>query len=616
MSVAKQHQEWLQLLEVSGPFLAMPVIARTFPQGLERVDPGSKRELRLAYQEWIDSHSNKEDSRKYHTPWIKYVLKSLLEYPSELILEGDSVPPELTIHLPEHGEQLKPDMLIMQPDSPLGSAIPRVLISIIPAEQKLDRAVSTKASRWNASPATRMMELLKRSQIRVGLVTNGEHWLLVYAPESDTTTFVGWYASVWMEEPLTLSSFRALLSAYRFFGVPDGDTLESLFLASTEFQHEVTTQLGAQVRRAIEQLVQSLDRIDKDSGRTLLQDVSEAKLYEAGVSVMMRLVFLLTAEERDLFPINNPIYSDNYAVLTLRDQLEQLAARHGEEVLERRYDAWNRLLATFRAIFAGVRHEDFNLPAYGGNLFDPDRYPFLEGRAQGTVWFETNVIPLPVNDRTVLHLLDSLQLLRGTGQKHDARKLSFRALDVEQIGHVYESLLEHTAVRAEDLVLGLEGAQGKEPEVSVSKLQYQSERGEEGLVNWLHVETGKSANALSKLLKNKERYPDYKVRAVCDNQDTYYSAARPFVGLVREDSQNLPVIFTPGSIYVSEGSERRSTGTHYTPRSLTEPIVRNTLDPLIYRKMADGIPPSLETLRSPREILDLKICDMTCGSGA
>lgn len=614
MSLAKQHQEWLQLLEVSGPFLAMPVIARTFPQGLERIDSGTKRELRLAYQEWVDSHSNEEDLRKYHTPWVRYVLKNLLEFPSELLLEGELVPPRLTINLPEHGELLRPDMVVMPPNAPPDSS-PRILISVFPAKQKLDRSLSEK-TKWIASPATRMMELLKRSAVRVGIVTNGEHWLLVYSPESDTTSFVGWYASVWMEEELTVRSFKGLMSAYRFFGVPEPDMLETMFDASTEFQHEVTTQLGGQVRRAIEQLVQALDQIDKDSGRALLRNVSEAKLYEAGVSVMMRLVFLLTAEERELFPINNPIYSENYAILTLREHLEQLASRYGEEVLERRYDAWNRLLATFRAIFAGVRHEDFNLPAYGGSLFDPDRYPFLEGRAPETIWHETNVIPLSVNDRTVLHLLDSLQLLRGTGSRSDARKLSFRGLDVEQIGHVYESLLEHTAVRAEDLILGLEGAQGREPEVPISKLQYQSQLGEDGLLGWLHDETGKSVSALSKLLKKQDRYPDYKVRAVCDNQNSFYSSAKPFIGLVREDSQHLPVIFTPGSVYVTEGSERRSTGTHYTPRSLTEPIVKHTLDPLIYRQLADGVPPSLASLRSPREILDLKICDMTCGSGA
>jgi hypothetical protein len=62
----------------------------------------------------------------------------------------------------------------------------------------------------------------------------------------------------------------------------------------------------------------------------------------------------------------------------------EAADRHGEEVLERRHDAWARLLATFRAVHGGVTHEAMRSPAYGGGLFDPDRHPFLEGRAPAT----------------------------------------------------------------------------------------------------------------------------------------------------------------------------------------------------------------------------------------
>ena len=61
-------------------------------------------------------------------------------------------------------------------------------------------------------------------------------------------------------------------------------------------------------------------------------------------------------------------------------QLRELADQHGEELLERRYDAWPRLLAAFRAVYGGLRHDDVHIPAYGGSLFNPDRFPFLEGR--------------------------------------------------------------------------------------------------------------------------------------------------------------------------------------------------------------------------------------------
>ena len=130
-------------------------------------------------------------------------------------------------------------------------------------------------------------------------------------------------------------------------------------------------------------LIQSLDRADQDHGRELLGGVSEAELYEAALTVMMRLVFLFCAEERELLLLGDPLYNQNYALSTIREQLRATADQFGEEVLERRHDAWCRLLVTFRAVHGGVWHDNMKLPAYGGRLFDPDRFPFLEGRKAG-----------------------------------------------------------------------------------------------------------------------------------------------------------------------------------------------------------------------------------------
>jgi hypothetical protein len=55
-----------------------------------------------------------------------------------------------------------------------------------------------------------------------------------------------------------------------------------------------------------------------------------------------------------------------------------------------------------------------------------------------------------------------------------------------------------------------------------------------------------------------------------------------FAGLVRLDDVDYPVVITTGSVFVTAGTDRRSSGTHYTPKSLTEPIVQYTLEPLVY----------------------------------
>src|SRR5262249_21874538 len=157
----------------------------------------------------------------------------------------------------------------------------------------------------------------------------------------------------------------------------------------------------------------------------------------------------------------------------------------------RRYDAWPRLLAAFRAVYGGLRHDDVHMPAYGGKLFNPDRFPFLEGRKLGTFLKDTDASPLPVNNRTVLHLLEALQLLQVRvpgGGPAEARRLSFRALDIEQIGHVYEGLLDHTAKRATEPFLGLVGTRDKEPEIAVAELERLQAKGESDLVQYLKEE--------------------------------------------------------------------------------------------------------------------------------
>jgi len=51
--------------------------------------------------------------------------------------------------------------------------------------------------------------------------------------------------------------------------------------------------------------------------------------------------------------------------------------------MDQRYGAWAQLLVLFRIIHDGARHGDFQIPGRKGYLFDPDRYPFLEGRPRG-----------------------------------------------------------------------------------------------------------------------------------------------------------------------------------------------------------------------------------------
>src|SRR5262249_24774813 len=149
----------------------------------------------------------------------------------------------------------------------------------------------------------------------------------------------------------------------------------------------------------------------------------------------------------------------------------------------------------------------------------PDRFPFLEGRRPGTSWRATDAQPLPVNNRTVLHLLESLQTLETKlpGDREVVRRrLSFRSLDIEQIGHVYEGLLDHTARRATEPHLGLAGTKNKEPEVPLAELEARKLKSEKELLAYLKAVTGKSEPALRKLLAVEiDGQQGSRFRAVC-----------------------------------------------------------------------------------------------------
>ncbi|HEX4142963.1 MAG TPA: type IIL restriction-modification enzyme MmeI [Pirellulales bacterium] len=612
MSVVRHHNEWLSLVPNSGPFLSLPVLVQAFPQGLDAHDADHARRLRMAFDEWDDDQLGNRPDPAVHRAWIKFVLGETLGY-DELLAEGQAIPQTLKSEVAEYGETLRPDWIVNDPVTKTA----RLLVQVYPRWQSLTKPVAS--SRWKTSPDTRMMQLLHDTGIRLGIVTNGDHWMLVNAPRNETTGYASWYANLWLDESITLRAFRTLLGADRLFSVSENETLEALLDKSANDQQEVTDQLGYQVRKAVEVLIQALDKADQDHGRKLLADLNEKVLYESALTVMMRLVFLFCAEERELLLLGDDLYDRNYAVSTLREQLRVTADEHTEQLLEHRYDAWTRLLTTFRAVYAGAKHDRLRLPAYGGSLFNPDRFPFLEGRKFGSSWKDTEATPLPVSNRTVLHLLDALQILQvrlPSGGTAEARKLSFRSLDIEQIGHVYEGLLDHTAKRATEPVLGLHGTRDKEPEITLSELEKIAAKGEKELLKFLKEETGRSESAIKKGLNaDLDDHLVSRFGTACQDSDIW-QRVEPFAGLVRFDTVGYPVIITTGSVFITAGTDRRSSGTHYTPKSLTEPIVQYTLEPLVYVGPAEGLPKEQWKLRSARELLDLKICDMACGSGA
>ncbi len=138
------------------------------------------------------------------------------------------------------------------------------------------------------------------------------------AAVGQATASATWLSSIFVEERGLLDSFIALLSARRFLGVGARDTLEAMLAESSLAQEEVTTPLVIRCVRPVELLVLAFSRANREQGGRLLEGMHHEEVYAAALTVMMRLVFVLYAEERDLLPARDPLYAESYGVLGLR----------------------------------------------------------------------------------------------------------------------------------------------------------------------------------------------------------------------------------------------------------------------------------------------------------
>ena len=71
--------------------------------------------LRLAFEEWDDNQQGDRPDPAIHRAWIKFVLKQTLGLPDEVLAEGQEIPQTLKATIAEHGETLRPDVVVAQP---------------------------------------------------------------------------------------------------------------------------------------------------------------------------------------------------------------------------------------------------------------------------------------------------------------------------------------------------------------------------------------------------------------------------------------------------------------------------------------------------------------------
>ena len=584
-----RHLEWIGFVQPSGLVVSGPALVRAGAI-LDRQDTDGQRLLRDCVE---DTAFRKGDEPEPWLPDFETFARTVLDWnfsPNGFSgSEGNSIPDELRVTTSE-GEALVPDYAVRERNPGEGESAWQLVVQVLEPGQDFDKEVRG-TSTLDASPHSRMERLLRRTEVKAGLLFNGLAIRLISAPKGESS---GWMEFRVVDMVQTsgrpiCAAMRLLLRQSRLLAVPGPQRLAALLEDSRKFQNEVSERLADQVLHALYEMLRGFQAAHDASDRNLLrQTLAEDpdRVYHALLTVLLRLVFLLYAEERDMLP-KGEIFQQYYSLVGLYKRLREDAALF-PDTMDQRYGAWSQLLVLFRLIHDGGEAEEMRLPRRHGVLFDPDRFPFLEGRPDvGARQIDERIEPPLVSDGTVYRALEKLLVL-------DGERISYRALDVEQIGSVYETMMGFRLETASGRSVAIKAVKKQGAPTSVDLDSLAAEPGGKR-DKWLQDST--------------DRKLGDKVKKVVREAETVEDLHAALMPVIEVDA--TPDLVPQGAMVLQPSEERRRSGSHYTPRVLTEPIVRTTLKPILGRIQGKG-----GKAPRPEQILDLKICDPAMGSGA
>ena len=584
------HLEWLGFIQPTGLVVSAPALVRAGAI-LNRADAEGQRLLRECI---VEREFNAAEGPVPFIPDFSQFARTVLNWNfSQKGYAGTGerpIPPELEVALHDYGETLRPDFAVVERDPQDGAAPWQLLVRTLEPDRDFDRIVPGPG-KLEASAHGRMERLLRETGVPAGVLFNGRSLRLISAPRGESSGWMDFHVADMAQTAgrSICTALRLLLGQSCLLSLPRQNRFAALLDSSRKFQNEVSERLAEQVLHALYELLRGFQAAQAASEGELLHDPLEEqpdKVYRALLTVILRLVFLLFAEERDMLP-KDEIWLRHYSLSGLFKRLREDAALF-PDTMDQRFGAWPQLLVLFRMIFDGAESEVMRLPRRHGVLFDPNRFPFLEGRvsAGGRQIDERVEAPL-VPDGAIYRVLENLLLL-------DGERISYRALDVEQIGSVYETMMGFRLETTTGRSLAIKAAKKHGAPTAINLdalLKEQPDRRKK----WIE---DRAARKLSVTVQ--------KAVKAAESLEVLHSALIPVA-----DQRATPDLAPQGAMVLQPSEERRRSGSHYTPRELTAPIVRTTLEPILLnlRGPEDSAP-------TPEQILDLKVCDPAMGSGA
>jgi len=439
-------------------------------------------------------------------------------------------------------------------------------------------APSRRGRAYRFSPARVAQRVLLAAGERVGLLTDGEELRLLLCDPARPDSHVairldragGWRAARAMPD-----SYRLLLA----LASPDGvDALPDLAEAARLAQSTVTKKLRLQARRAIEGFLQELlDHPGNADIRADWEDQAELAriLWREGLILVYRLLFVFKLESSA-----DPARAFSFAATSLwRNTYSPNTALAGmvRLVLDEGADSGGYLesgLRTLWRMFAeGLSSSELEVRPLGGMLFGADATSLLDRLQWG--------------ERGVARLLDALLWTPGDGRT-ERERVHYGALDVEDLGRVYEALLElepgiatepMCRLRRAKLEVVVPVAQGGpyRTDVPTTEADEDDETGDEG-----SDDQDDDGDESPRKSRKKAAGTKTKVQFI----------------------EEVPA----GRFFLRVGLGRKATGSYYTPHPFVRFLVQETLGPQLAERSPKEDP-------RPEKILALKVLDPAMGSG-
>jgi hypothetical protein len=328
----------------------------------------------------------------------------------------------------------------------------RVPVVVVPPPELLDRRSPTLSTDRSRSPAFALQDYLNdRDEALWGIVTNGMQLRLMRDNASLTRPayIEADLAQMFTNEDIASFAVLWLLIHRTRFGAADAPAtdcpLERWRDAGSKEGEAARDRLAGQVQLALKLLGSGFLGANPDLAAKLRSgEVSLIEWFNELLRLVYRLIFLMVAEDRNLLhpekakPEARALYAQGYSLQSLRKQCYRAAT------WDKHHDRYEGMKIVFRALTLG--QPALALPALGG-LFAEDKLPHLEtARLRNRAFMET------------------LYRLSWLADKTGMVPVNWRAMETEELGSVYESLLELQPQLSDDgktLVFASEAAEQK-----------------------------------------------------------------------------------------------------------------------------------------------------------